>query len=75
MSEKYLEGSKSSRKISRHDLVPNELKNIFRTFENLAHIAHLYTFDHVSFIWYKCIFLILLVPKLRLMCFQVYYYP
>jgi hypothetical protein len=41
---------------------------------NIAHIAHLYTFDHVSFIWYKCIFLILLVPRLRLMCFQVYFY-
>jgi hypothetical protein len=26
MSEKYLEGSKKSRKISRHDLAPNELK-------------------------------------------------
>jgi hypothetical protein len=26
MSEKYLEGSKNSRKISRHDLTPNELK-------------------------------------------------
>jgi hypothetical protein len=26
-------------------------------------------------IWYKCIFLIILVPNLRLMCFQVYFYP
>jgi hypothetical protein len=41
---------------------------------NIAHIAHLYTFDYVSFIWYKCIFLILLVPRLRLMCLQVYFY-
>jgi hypothetical protein len=39
---------------------------------NIAHIAHLYTFDHVSFIWYNYIFLI--VPRLRLMCFQVYFY-
>jgi hypothetical protein len=39
---------------------------------NIAHIANLCIFDHVSFIWYKCIFLILLVPRLRLMCFQVY---
>jgi hypothetical protein len=36
---------------------------------NIAHIAYSYTFDHVSFIWYKCIFLILLVP----MCFEVYF--
>jgi hypothetical protein len=42
---------------------------------NIAHIAHLYTFDHISFICYKYKFLILLVPKLRLMCFQVYFYP
>jgi hypothetical protein len=41
---------------------------------NIAHIAHLYTFDHVSFIWCKCIFLIILLPRLRLMCFQVYFY-
>jgi hypothetical protein len=41
---------------------------------NIAHIVSLYTFDHVSFIWYKCIFLILLVPRLKLMCFQVYLY-
>jgi hypothetical protein len=41
---------------------------------NIAHIAHEYTYDHISFIWYKCIFLILLVPRLRLMCFQVYFY-
>jgi hypothetical protein len=41
---------------------------------NVAHITHLYTFDHVSFIWCKCIFLIILVPRLRLMCFQVYFY-
>jgi hypothetical protein len=41
---------------------------------NIAHIAHLYTFDHVSFIWYKCIFLIILVPRLRLMCYQVCFY-
>jgi hypothetical protein len=41
---------------------------------NIAHIAHLYTIDHVSFIWCKCIFLIILVPRLRLMCFQVYFY-
>jgi hypothetical protein len=33
-----------------------------------------YTFDHVSFIWYKQIFLILLVPKLILMSFQQYFY-
>jgi hypothetical protein len=39
---------------------------------NLAHIAHLYTFDHVSFIWYKCIFLILPVPPVRLICFHEY---
>jgi hypothetical protein len=39
---------------------------------NIAHIANLYTFDHVSFIWYKYIFLI--VPRLRLMCFRVYLY-
>jgi hypothetical protein len=41
---------------------------------NIAHIAHLYTFDHISFIWYKRIFLILLVPRLRLTYFQVYLY-
>jgi hypothetical protein len=41
---------------------------------NIAHIANLCTFDHVSFIWCKCLFLILLVPRLRLMCFQVYFY-
>jgi hypothetical protein len=41
---------------------------------NIAHIAHLYTFDHVSFIWYKYKFLIILVPRLRLICFQVYFY-
>jgi hypothetical protein len=41
---------------------------------NIVHIAHLYTFDHVSFIWYKYIFPILLVPKLRLMCFHEYLY-
>jgi hypothetical protein len=41
---------------------------------NIAHIANLYTFDHVSFIWYKCIFLILLMPRLILTCFQVYFY-
>jgi hypothetical protein len=35
MSEKYPEGSKISRKIPRHDLAPNELKNIFRAFENV----------------------------------------
>jgi hypothetical protein len=40
---------------------------------NIAHIAHLYAFDHVSFLWYKCIFPILLVPKLRLMCFHEYF--
>ena len=54
----------------------NEL-NIFdsRNFDwNIAHIAHFYTFDLVSFIWYKCIFLIILVPRVRLMCFQVYFY-
>jgi hypothetical protein len=46
-----------------------------RNFEwNIAHIANSYTFDHVSFIWYKCIFLILLVPRLRLICFQVYFH-
>jgi hypothetical protein len=46
-----------------------------RSFDwNIAHIAHLYTFDHVSFIWHKCIFLILYVPRLRLMYFQVYFY-
>jgi hypothetical protein len=28
-------GSKNFRKIPRHDLAPNELKNIFRTFENV----------------------------------------
>jgi hypothetical protein len=38
---------------------------------NIAHITYEYTFDHVSFIWYKCILLILLVPRLRLKCFQV----
>jgi hypothetical protein len=41
---------------------------------NIAHITILYTFDHVSFIWYKCIFLIILVPRLRLMCYQVCFY-
>jgi hypothetical protein len=41
---------------------------------NIAHIYNLYTFDHISFIWCKCTFLILLVPRLRLMCFQVYFY-
>jgi hypothetical protein len=41
---------------------------------NIAHIANFYIFDHISFIWYKCIFLILLVPSLRLICFQVYFY-
>jgi hypothetical protein len=54
----------------------NEL-NIFdsRNFDwNIAHIAHLYTFDHISLFWYNCIFLILLVPKLRLMYFQLYSY-
>jgi hypothetical protein len=40
----------------------------------IAHIAHLYTFDHVYFIWYKCIFIILFMPRLWLMCFQVYFY-
>jgi hypothetical protein len=41
---------------------------------NIAHIANSYTFHHVSFFLYKCIYLILLVPRLRLMCFQVYLY-
>jgi hypothetical protein len=41
---------------------------------NIAHIAHLYTFDHISLIWHKCIFRILIMPKLRLMGFQVYLY-
>ena len=41
---------------------------------NIAHIPNLYTFGHVSFIWYKYIFLILLVLRLRLMCLQVYFY-
>jgi hypothetical protein len=41
---------------------------------NIAHIAHEYTFDHISFIWHKCIFLIIHVPRLRLMCFQVCVY-
>jgi hypothetical protein len=41
---------------------------------NIAHIANLCIFDHVSFIWYKCTFLILLVPRLILMCFQMYFY-
>jgi hypothetical protein len=27
---------------------------------NIVYIANLYTFGHVSFIWYKCIFLIVL---------------
>jgi hypothetical protein len=35
MSKKYLEGSKKSRKITRNDLAPNELKNVFRAFENI----------------------------------------
>jgi hypothetical protein len=35
MSEKYLEGSKNYRQIPRHDLAPNKLKNIFKTFENV----------------------------------------
>jgi hypothetical protein len=54
----------------------NELNIIdSRNFDwNIAHIAHVYAFDHVSFFWYKCIFLILLVSRLRLMCFQVYLY-
>jgi hypothetical protein len=30
---------------------------------NIAHIAHEYTFDHMSLIWYNCIFLILRVPS------------
>jgi hypothetical protein len=35
---------------------PNILDS--RNFDwNIAHIAHLYTFDHISFIWCKCIFL------------------
>jgi hypothetical protein len=42
---------------------------------NIAHIAHLYTVDHISFIWCKCIFLIIIAPRLRLICFQVYFYP
>jgi hypothetical protein len=42
---------------------------------NIAHIAHLYTFDHVSFICYKCIFFYSFVPMLRLMCFLVHFYP
>jgi hypothetical protein len=41
---------------------------------NIAHIAILYTFDHSSFDWYKCIFLIIYVPRLRLMCYQVYFH-
>jgi hypothetical protein len=41
---------------------------------SIAHIAHVYIFDHVSFIWYKCTFLILLVPRLQLICFQMYFY-
>jgi hypothetical protein len=47
-----------------------------RNFDWTLHtlLIHVYTFDHVSFIWYKCIFLIILVPRLRLMCFQVYFY-
>jgi hypothetical protein len=32
---------------------------------NIAHIAHVYAFDHVSLIWYKCIFFILLVAKAK----------
>jgi hypothetical protein len=35
ISEKYLEGSKKSRKIPRHDLAQMNSKNIFRTFENI----------------------------------------
>jgi hypothetical protein len=34
-SEKYLEGTKNTRKIPRHDLASNEQKNIFRAFENV----------------------------------------
>jgi hypothetical protein len=41
---------------------------------NIAHIVHLYTFDHASFIWYKYIFLILLVPRLMLIYFHEYLY-
>jgi hypothetical protein len=41
---------------------------------NIAHIAHLYTLDHVSFIWYKCILLIILVPRLRLICLHEYFF-
>jgi hypothetical protein len=41
---------------------------------NIAHIAHLYTFHHVSFFWYKCIFHIILMPRLRLMYYQVCLY-
>jgi hypothetical protein len=34
-SENYPEGSKYYRKIPRHDLAPNELKKIFRSFNNV----------------------------------------
>jgi hypothetical protein len=46
--------------------IRNEL-NILdsRNFDlNIAHIDISYTFDHISFIWCKCIFLILLVLRL-----------
>jgi hypothetical protein len=35
MSEKYLKGSKNSRKIPRNDFAPNEFKKHIRTFENI----------------------------------------
>jgi hypothetical protein len=38
---------------------------------NIAHIAHLYTFDHIGTTAY---FLFFLVPRQQLMCFQVYFY-
>jgi hypothetical protein len=41
---------------------------------NIAHIANLFTLDHISFIWHKCIFLIIIMPRLRLMCFQICLY-
>jgi hypothetical protein len=55
----------------RNELTILDSQNFER---NIAHIAYLYTFDHISFIWYIHIFLIHLVPRLRLMCFQVYLY-
>jgi hypothetical protein len=41
---------------------------------NIAHIAHLYTLIISLSFWYKCLYLIIYVPRLQLMCFHVYFY-